>query len=192
MAGCAPRYPACAEGQTQGPLRRYKQAAALRRAPKVAMNTFRLAPGLTALLLLSLGAACASDLGPVAPVGASGSGAAGPATDDALATIHALVGDGACDSDTVCRSMPIGAKACGGPEGSFAWSTQRSDASKLADAVARYNAGRVAMNARDGRVSNCAMEIDPGVACLPKGTAGGPARRCQLLPRGTGAGSQAR
>ena len=153
------------------------------------MNPFRQVPGWTALLLLSLGAACASDLSPAAP--ASAAVIAASSTDDALAAIHELVGDAACDSDAVCRSMPIGAKACGGPEGYFAWSTRRSDLSTLADAVARYNAGRVAMNASDGRVSNCAMVIDPGVACLPTGRVGSPARQCQLLKQRTGVGSQA-
>jgi hypothetical protein len=185
------------------PLRGYKQTAASRRTPKVAMNTIprssapdasttaaavlaRL-PALAALLLLALGAACAADLSPAAPASP-----AATRTDETLAAIHALVGDAACDSDAVCRSMAIGAKACGGPEGYFAWSTQRSDATRLAAAVASYNQGRVTDNMRDNRVSNCAMVMDPGVACLPTGTAGGPARQCQLQPRRPGLASPAR
>ena len=140
------------------------------------------------MLLLGLGTACAADLSPVAGANPPAAGSTG----EALAAIHALVGDAACDSDAVCRSMPIGAKACGGPEGYFAWSTQRSDASALAAAVARYNAGRVAINASDGRVSNCAMVMDPGVACLPGNAASDSARHCRLLPRGAGGGSQVR
>jgi hypothetical protein len=146
---------------------------------------------LIAMLLLGLGAACASDLKPAATA-ATPAGPAATSTEAALAAIHTQVGDAACDSDAVCRSMPIGAKACGGPEGFFAWSIQRSDASALVAAVTRYNQRRVAENTRDSRVSNCAMVTDPGAACLPRGGAGGPARTCQLLPRGSGGGSQAR
>ena len=88
--------------------------------------------------------------------------------------------------------MPIGAKACGGPEGYFAWSRRVTKPAALAEAVASYSAGRAADTARDGRVSNCAMAVDPGAACLPTDATGAATRRCQPLPQRTGAGSSAR
>jgi hypothetical protein len=128
------------------------------------------------LLLLALGAACAADLSPVAPASP-----AATRTDETLAAIHALVGDAACDSDAVCRSMAIGAKACGGPEGYFAWSTQRSDASALAAAVAAYGRAR-AQNLPPGRsVSNCQFVADPGAVCLPSANG----KACALRRAGT-------
>ncbi len=50
--------------------------------------------------------------------------------------IRALIGDAACDSDAQCRTIAIGAKACGGPEAYLAWSTKRTDATALREAAA--------------------------------------------------------
>ena len=144
-------------------------------------------------------AACAADTGPGAP--AAGGGTAGVASaagaialdaENPMAALRALVGDAACESDADCRSMPIGAKACGGPEGYVAWSRRVGDAAALAEAVAAYNARRAADTQRDGRVSDCAMAVDPGAACLPTGASGAATRHCQSLPPRTGAGSSAR
>ncbi len=112
------------------------------------------------LLALAL-SACASDAR--APANTS---------PDLLAKIEAEIGDAGCSSDQQCRTLALGAKACGGPDRYIAWSTARSHAGKLAALGERYKAARMAENARSGAISNCMFEIDPGAQCK--------AKRCQL------------
>ncbi|MGS0758068.1 hypothetical protein ACVBEH_27320, partial [Roseateles sp. GG27B] len=59
-----------------------------------------------------------------------------------LAQIQAEIGDAACDSPAQCHSIGVGAKACGGPEGYFAWSSKRSDEKKLKSLVEQHAATR--------------------------------------------------
>src|ERR1700751_2827805 len=64
--------------------------------------------------------------------------AAGNASEGARGstkTIVALIADGACDSDSQCKTIAIGAKACGGPEYYLAWSTKRTEAAALREAA---------------------------------------------------------
>ena len=133
-----------------------------------------------ALLLASLLA-----LGWAAPATADSMAAAAaraPASaQDPLAPVRALIGDAACSSDAQCRTIAVGAKACGGPEAYLAWSTQRTDEKALEAAVAAYSSRRLDMVARGGRVSNCALTVDPGASCQPAGAA----RSCQLQRAGS-------
>ena len=114
---------------------------------------------------------------------------AAPSTEPqtSIEGIRALIGDAACDSDAQCRTIPIGAKACGGPEYYLAWSTKRTDAAQLLDITGgRAGAGNVQPPRRPGAPSNCVLITDPGAYCAPAGgTAGGTAgskaaRACQL------------
>lgn len=89
-----------------------------------------------------------------------------------LKQIEAEIGDAACSSDQQCRTLALGAKACGGPDRYIAWSTARSKADKLAALGERYKAERMAENMRSGALSNCMFEVDPGAQCK--------AQRCQL------------
>lgn len=91
--------------------------------------------------------------------------------------IEAAIGDAACSSSAQCRTLPIGARACGGPERYLAWSTQRSDAAQLDKLAQALKAQREAENARSGMASTCQFLMDPGAQCV--------AGRCQL---GGGAG----
>jgi hypothetical protein len=108
--------------------------------------------------------------------------AATPAATEPLAAVRALIGDAGCSTDAQCRTVAVGAKACGGPETYLAWSTQLSDAQQLEAAAASYNTSRLEMVARGGRMSNCALTVDPGAWCAPAGTG----RACQLRPAGSG------
>jgi hypothetical protein len=99
---------------------------------------------------------------------------------DPLARVHALIGNAACTSDEQCRTIGVGAKACGGPEAYLAWSTVRTDAPALEAAVAAYGSTRLDAVARGGRVSNCALTVDPGASCRPVGQA----KVCQLRRAG--------
>jgi hypothetical protein len=99
---------------------------------------------------------------------------------DPLAGVRALIGDAACTNDEQCRTIGVGAKACGGPEAYLAWSTARTDARALEAAVAAYGGTRLDAVARGGRVSNCALTVDPGAWCRPSGQA----MACQLRRAG--------
>jgi len=122
----------------------------------------RLMPALVAALALP--AACASP-----PAGS-------------LAAVTTLIGDAACSDDSQCRTVAIGAKACGGPEAYLAWSVLRTDAQALDAAAAAYNRARASEQAQSGRVSNCALVADPGASC--QSDAG--VRACRLLRPGQG------
>jgi hypothetical protein len=145
-------------------------------APEQSRSPTRLV-ACAALLLL---AGCAN--ADKAAYAAYAAAAATPAATEPLAAVRALIGDAACSTDAQCRTVAVGAKACGGPEAYLAWSTQRSDAQKLEAAAASYNSSRLEMVARSGRMSNCALTVDPGAWCAPAGTG----RACQLRPVGSG------
>ncbi|WP_144290122.1 hypothetical protein [Ideonella sp. A 288] len=89
--------------------------------------------------------------------------------------IEAEIGDAACTSDAQCRTLPIGARSCGGPESWMAWSVAsgKADVLKaLADDLAVMQRQR---NERFGIMSTCQVIPDPGAVCRD--------RRCVLRPR---------
>jgi hypothetical protein len=103
--------------------------------------------------------------------------------------IRALIGDAACDSDAQCRTLAVGAKACGGPEAYVAWSTKRTDAAALHAATSGEGTVAPPARPRPGMVSNCSIVTDPGAYCAPPGPgAGGAApaqsRVCRLRASG--------
>lgn len=88
--------------------------------------------------------------------------------------LRALIGPAACTADSQCRSLPVGAKACGGPAGYWAWSTKDGDAQRITDLAARQAEAQRHEIEASGLRSNCALLADPGVACV--------AGRCQTPP----------
>ena len=126
------------------------------------------------IVLVSLGLSCGC------------AGADSPATTEAqIDRIRALIGDAACDSDDQCRTVPVGAKACGGPEYYLAWSTKRTDPSAFRDA----SAGSLPPPARrsPGMKSDCMLVADPGAYCASSDSpnaAGGKACRLRVTRRG--------
>ena len=122
-----------------------------------------------ACLLLGSLAACATE-----PV------AAPPSGPQLLARVHELIGGGACQVDSDCRTLAIGQKSCGGPESYLPWSIQGTDASALNRAAADYNAWRRASDKANDRVSNCQFISDPGAYCAPAKDAAGGGKTCQL------------
>jgi len=100
-------------------------------------------------------------------------------TDEAtrvLAQVRAAIGDAACSSDAQCRTLPMGARACGGPAAWWAWSTQRSDGALLHALATRLHTLERERIERAGLLSTCIAVPDPGAACV--------AARCTLNPRG--------
>ncbi|MGQ3094167.1 MAG: hypothetical protein ACT6RP_12010 [Roseateles sp.] len=96
--------------------------------------------------------------------------------------LRTLIGPASCTADSQCRSLPVGAKACGGPTGYLAWSTKHTDEAALKALVAKQTAAQRHANTRPGLVSDCAVLVDPGARCE--------AGRCVLLPPGAGKGGQ--
>ncbi|NCT83207.1 MAG: hypothetical protein GXC94_08700 [Comamonadaceae bacterium] len=86
--------------------------------------------------------------------------------------LRALIGPAACSADSQCRTIAVGAKACGGPAGYAAWSTLGSDAQRLTELARRQAEAQRREIEASGMASNCAMVTDPGAACV--------AGRCQL------------
>lgn len=102
-----------------------------------------------------------------------------PAPDAAarlLAQIRAEIGDAPCSRDAQCRTLPIGAKACGGPAAWWAWSEVNASGDRLqrwAQELERIERER---QAREGLLSNCVVVPDPGASCV--------AQRCVPNARG--------
>lgn len=137
-------------------------------------------------LLLLAGSACSSgapraDAPAPAPASASASPSATPAS--LLAAIEAERGAARCDSDGQCRTIGVGAKACGGPERYLAWSSKDGDGSRLKALVRQHAELRRQEDAESGMMSTCNLIPDPGATCQ--------AGQCVLRPPGLG-GSQAR
>lgn len=125
--------------------------------------------GVIAAAFLGFGGAAAA----VDSAAASASAAA-----DALARVSSLIGDAACDSQSQCRTVGIGARPCGGPESWLAWSTKVTDPRALQEAVqAQVQAAKEA-NQRSGLASDCRMRPEPTAVCRPR--AGDGKKTCQL------------
>jgi hypothetical protein len=92
--------------------------------------------------------------------------------------IQAEVGDAACDGPQQCHSIGVGSKSCGGPASYLAWSSKKSDGARLKALVERQRAEQREQDARDGRMSNCALVPDPGASCM--------AGQCRLNTGGNG------
>jgi len=100
----------------------------------------------------------------VLPAHAAGDRPAGES--DSIRKITALIGDAACDNDSQCKTIAIGAKACGGPEYYLAWSTKRTDAAALREA-AKGDLAPPRKGVNRGGQSNCVFVVDPGAYCAP-------------------------
>ena len=117
-------------------------------------------------------------LPPEAP--AASTPADGKSTAQALASAHAelasaLARASSCSGDAECRSLPVGGKACGGPTGFEAYSTQGADPATMTALAEREHALALQEARESHRVSNCMMLGDPGARCQAgKCVTGGP------------------
>jgi hypothetical protein len=102
--------------------------------------------------------------------------APGGATGSTLEQIRAMIGNATCNAPSQCRTLPVGARACGGPEAYLPYSTANLSEPALQALAERYKAEREAQNQASGMMSNCRFIPDPGAVCR--------AGTCQL---GTGA-----
>ena len=124
-------------------------------------------------LLLSLimaCTACTTNAGapaePQAPAPSPKSAAApGAAAAGTLDQIRAMIGNAACSGPSQCRTLPVGARACGGPEAYLPYSTANLSEPALKALAERYKSEREAHNQASGMVSNCRFIPDPGAVC---------------------------
>ena len=115
-------------------------------------------------------------MGCALPLAASG-------TDAAVALAWQALHDAArddCRSDAECRTLGVGAMACGGPQQYLPWSAAATHEPTLQAAARRYASARRKQIERTGESSVCVVLEDPGAACQPadETTAG----RCVLRP----------
>lgn len=112
-----------------------------------------------------------------APVAAPPPSPPGPdAAARLLAQIRTEIGDVPCSHDAQCRTLPIGARACGGPAAWWAWSEVNARADRLRDWAQQLEQIERERHSREGLLSTCVVVPDPGASCV--------ARRCVLNPRG--------
>jgi hypothetical protein len=120
---------------------------------------------LTALLLVTGLLACAAQPASV-PADPDAQPASVPADAKAVREqITAEIGAASCTQDTECQTLPLGHKACGGPEAYVAWSSRTSNPERLHELGRRYAELSRADNEQSGMISNCMVTPDPGAQC---------------------------
>jgi hypothetical protein len=80
--------------------------------------------------------------------------------------IIAEVRDAPCSSPSVCRTIALGEKACGGPRQYLVYSTSATDSARLGHEVARFNQAERKRNREEGRMSDCMAVMKPQVSCI--------------------------
>lgn len=88
-----------------------------------------------------------------------------PGESKSLSELRAIGRAAACSSDQQCKTLPVGAKSCGGPESYMAYSTASVSTEKAASLAARYRKEREAENQASGLASDCRFLMDPGAQC---------------------------
>lgn len=84
----------------------------------------------------------------------------------ALADIQALIGRAECSSGLQCRVVGVGARACGGPEAYWAWSTLQTSEKQLLARVERNAQDRRQALERTGQQSDCRVLVVPTAHCV--------------------------
>ncbi len=102
------------------------------------------------------------------------SGPTGVTTEASLQRqINTTIGQAPCTTDAQCRTIGVGANACGGPAAWRAWSTQNNPKGEaLQSLVDQHAALQRQRQAQSGMVSTCRYLPDPGAVCQ--------AQRCVL------------
>ena len=77
-----------------------------------------------------------------------------------------LVGEAGCSEIGECRSLPFGAKPCGGPWEYLTYSTTDTDTLKIKEKVEEHNEWNRVLNSRYGYISDCSIPEEPQLLCL--------------------------
>jgi hypothetical protein len=80
--------------------------------------------------------------------------------------VHNLIKDLSCTDSTVCASIGVGSKPCGGPWHYLVYSKDTVDEEELTEAVADLNAYEAEYNAQDGIISDCSMAREAKPGCV--------------------------
>jgi hypothetical protein len=81
------------------------------------------------------------------------------------AEVRVQLGDPTCTITAQCRTIPFGAKPCGGPWSYLVYSAATTDSAQLAGAVDRYTAREHELNRLEERASDCSLVTEPEVMC---------------------------
>lgn len=76
-----------------------------------------------------------------------------------------LIAGAACDTDTQCGILEVGAKPCGGPWEFLAYANANTDLARLFQTAEVYRQLNIELNTVNELVSDCAMVLPPPVAC---------------------------
>ena len=80
--------------------------------------------------------------------------------------IKRLIGTPTCSDNAQCRSLPVGALACGGPQEYLPYSTVQTNEGQLRNLAARSKTEREAQIKSSGEMSICIHRPDPGAVCV--------------------------
>ena len=86
--------------------------------------------------------------------------------DEQYEQARALANGGSCTESGQCRTLPLGAMACGGPEGYLPYSMSGTDEKALRALAEQYKAERQAASKTGGMMSICRHMPDPGAVCV--------------------------
>lgn len=94
-----------------------------------------------------------------------------PATQTASLTelklqLDQLTENKQCSSDTACRVLPVGKRACGGPAGFVVFSTEHSDEEAVSKVSSQITALEIAQNLSTNAMSICEHLSEPAVQCI--------------------------
>ena len=97
---------------------------------------------------------------------------AAPQTVDSLQTEAGLqnrivteIGTAPCVSNAQCRTLALGARACGGPQAWMAWSSTASNEEALRTLSEQLTAMQKRRHVQRGMASTCQYIADPGAWC---------------------------
>lgn len=90
-----------------------------------------------------------------------------PAEDTAslLVQIRNTIGSPSCTVSAECKTVAVGARACGGPDGYLAYSTSITASNAIEALAARHAERKRAAISASGVVSTCDVIPDPGAVC---------------------------
>ena len=80
--------------------------------------------------------------------------------------VYDLVQDLSCTDSSVCASIGIGSKPCGGPWRYLVYATTRVDVEKLMSLVADLDAYEAGYNAQEGIISDCSLAHSAQPGCV--------------------------
>lgn len=83
-----------------------------------------------------------------------------------VSEIRNLIGTPACSDNAQCRSLPVGALACGGPQEYLPYSTAQGKEGALQKLAEQSKTERQAEIGRTGEMSICIHRPDPGAVCV--------------------------